>query len=624
MGQQITKEHGAGHHGSHHGSSSHYNSSSGAALQSHFAGSSLSASAAPPAPKPLPSHLSDKVRIDNGGLVPQGVYTGPQDYSQLVVRQAIVDRRLAPFCKGSDDEDEYASERFNSECPICFLHYPSPLNFSRCCHQPICTECFVAMKRADPNHTNPPSSEARSCPFCVEPNFGVIYSPPSALGSPKAEGSGVNDATDAATFAEMAIGTGGVGGTRSQGKTKVLPAEDPRVITVDHVRPDWELKLAQAQAAVTRRANRRVIMRQVGDRLIPIGISSSRAGADLAAAAEGGLVSMNGPGGSIILQDGQMLPGLASLTGSSGRRRGRGSRSEGTNEEVARFMRMGNGQDMEELMMMEAMRLSLLEHEEQQKKQAAEEAAKRAAQEPGQQQQQQQQQPPPHEGSTSARPAQQGEESRARSSTSARSDNETDSPQGASASQTATRSASADQTKGETTSSPLPPAAPVDPGSLGLSASMVAELSELIDGGTPPSSSTWSPPLPTRQSVAPQTPVRTDSLGDKVPDDSIMSSPNRPMKTHIPAPEPVPVPEPVGNLGTSWKKPTNGLNQTAGAEDGKRQPVQISTSNAAAAAAASSSSGPSSPLATSPSVGSRIVNPKNPFRRSMGGDSSTK
>lgn len=44
----------------------------------------------------------------------------------------------------------------------------------------------------------------------------------------------------------------------------------------DQIRPDWEEKLATVKAAVTRRANRRIIMRQVGDRLIPVGITSSR------------------------------------------------------------------------------------------------------------------------------------------------------------------------------------------------------------------------------------------------------------------------------------------------------------------------------------------------------------
>lgn len=50
----------------------------------------------------------------------------------------------------------------------------------------------------------------------------------------------------------------------------------PLTHTIDQIRPDWEAKLAAVRAAVARRANRRIIMRQVGDRLIPVGISSGR------------------------------------------------------------------------------------------------------------------------------------------------------------------------------------------------------------------------------------------------------------------------------------------------------------------------------------------------------------
>jgi hypothetical protein len=45
---------------------------------------------------------------------------------------------------------------------------------------------------------------------------------------------------------------------------------------LDQIRPDWEAKLAAVRATVTRRANRRIIMRQVGDRLIPVGVTSGR------------------------------------------------------------------------------------------------------------------------------------------------------------------------------------------------------------------------------------------------------------------------------------------------------------------------------------------------------------
>lgn len=38
-----------------------------------------------------------------------------------------------------------------AECPICFMFYPPYLNKTRCCDQPICSECFVQIKRPDPH-----------------------------------------------------------------------------------------------------------------------------------------------------------------------------------------------------------------------------------------------------------------------------------------------------------------------------------------------------------------------------------------------------------------------------------------------------------------------------------------
>ncbi|KAJ1974263.1 SNF1-interacting protein [Dimargaris verticillata] len=57
------------------------------------------------------------------------------------------------------------------ECPICFLYYPKNINYSRCCHHPICTECFVQFKRQEPIYQPTP------CPFCVEAHFGIVYTP---------------------------------------------------------------------------------------------------------------------------------------------------------------------------------------------------------------------------------------------------------------------------------------------------------------------------------------------------------------------------------------------------------------------------------------------------------------
>eukprot|EP01018_Ginkgo_biloba_P023937 Gb_31565 [translate_table: standard] len=53
------------------------------------------------------------------------------------------------------------------ECPICFLYYPS-LNRSRCCMKGICTECFLQMK-------SPHSARPTQCPFCKTSNYAVEY-----------------------------------------------------------------------------------------------------------------------------------------------------------------------------------------------------------------------------------------------------------------------------------------------------------------------------------------------------------------------------------------------------------------------------------------------------------------
>ena len=49
------------------------------------------------------------------------------------------------------------------------------------------------------------------------------------------------------------------------------------LLTVDEIRPDWETKLNAVKAAAARKASRRIVMRQVGDRLVPIGFTSARA-----------------------------------------------------------------------------------------------------------------------------------------------------------------------------------------------------------------------------------------------------------------------------------------------------------------------------------------------------------
>ncbi|KAH7309784.1 hypothetical protein B0I35DRAFT_412657 [Stachybotrys elegans] len=163
------------------------------------------------------------------------------------------------------------------ECPICFLSYPPYLNYTRCCGQPICSECFVQIKRADPHlpehHPNgdardpnegltpqdPPEmliSEPSCCPYCQAPEFGVTYEPPpfrrglaySNNSHPAFHTAMSSQSSIHSTLASPAPPTGG------RRRTQSLSATAPNVITTDRVRPDWSTKLQSARAHQARRA----------------------------------------------------------------------------------------------------------------------------------------------------------------------------------------------------------------------------------------------------------------------------------------------------------------------------------------------------------------------------------
>jgi hypothetical protein len=120
----------------------------------------------------------------------------PKDYNVSLVKKLIRARRLAPFYEGSADEGsiDLAIKAFTKhkakksdceavyfdsnwlkeelvECPICLLDFPRNLNYTTCCRQPLCTACFVKIKR-------PNSGRVISCPFCVYANFSVVYHKP--------------------------------------------------------------------------------------------------------------------------------------------------------------------------------------------------------------------------------------------------------------------------------------------------------------------------------------------------------------------------------------------------------------------------------------------------------------
>lgn len=395
--------------------------------------------------------------VDGGALVPQGVYSGAQDYNHSVVQKLIQTRKLAPFYTGLDDEEAYAKAPYNTECPICFLYYPSPLNHTRCCGQPICTECFVQIKRADPTTHNPPSSEPAMCPFCQESEFGIVYKAPS-LGVLSGENGNIAGVAESASAARQQAEGSAEGSQQAQKKRKSFTPDDPSVVTIDAIRPDWQAKLMAAEAATLRRANRRIIMRQVGDRLIPVGVSSSRLGSDLPPG------STTGPGGAIIIGENERWGG--DRRGTRGRRGG----------EIANFLQsLGGGPDMEEMMMMEAMRLSLLEHEEEQRRQAQSQSQE------GQQNNDVQAASSLPDTANDGAPPTPTTDSRSAPAVSENASIFSSQQQAA----PLPRSSSLATDSATTSTSPVsaPGRYTLNPQQLGISTNMMAELSELVEGG---------------------------------------------------------------------------------------------------------------------------------------------
>ncbi|OAD69120.1 hypothetical protein PHYBLDRAFT_188355 [Phycomyces blakesleeanus NRRL 1555(-)] len=185
--------------------------------------------------------------VDYGSLIPQGLYgIITQDYDANVVTKLMRLGKLAPFYKGLVDppvfplgQDQESLEQNlcldkskfkllytkTAECPICLLWYPACINYSRCCHQPICTECFLQLRR--PLDTLSPVY----CPFCVRSDFGVIHTPP--------EWSQYHIA-----FNDRHPGFGPRTEKWTKEKRVVLNLDDPDVVLVDQVRPHWQEEMA--------------------------------------------------------------------------------------------------------------------------------------------------------------------------------------------------------------------------------------------------------------------------------------------------------------------------------------------------------------------------------------------
>lgn len=299
------------------------------------------------------------------------------------------------------------------ECPICFLSYPPYLNKTRCCDQPICSECFVQIKRPDPHppehhddqnnrsaqsspdpasgetattapaeqHAESESlvSEPSTCPYCQQPEFGVIYEPPSFrrglsyaspqtganFSSPMSSSSSLNSSANLTPGAALA----------HRRRTTSISANNSMVVTTDQVRPDWATKLASARAHLARRAAAATALHTAAY-LIGNGTADSR-GFGFTGRSRFGRNRGEGSPSASGTATPSVEPALRSVADQLAAIR-REAQESGGNRRRSRM------EDLEDMMMMEAIRLSLAAEEERKKKaekDAAKDAKKRAKEE---------------------------------------------------------------------------------------------------------------------------------------------------------------------------------------------------------------------------------------------------
>ncbi|KAI7830787.1 hypothetical protein BX661DRAFT_180085 [Kickxella alabastrina] len=151
--------------------------------------------------------------------------------------------------------------RRHVECPICFLYYPQNINYTRCCHKPLCTECFVQIKRKLDDGLITPTH----CPYCVEVNLGIIYyAPVGVRGLVTASLAGGGFVDDSRGRAHSF--SGGRNANNNTGEPLIVMSDDIRPGLVKELGAEMEAKRREQErsaenmalvAAATRRASAR-------------------------------------------------------------------------------------------------------------------------------------------------------------------------------------------------------------------------------------------------------------------------------------------------------------------------------------------------------------------------------
>lgn len=302
-----------------------------------------------------------------------------------------------PFVNGQPIEAYLYKDA--TECPICFLYYPPYLNRTRCCDQTICSECFVQIKRPDPHPPEhgdliagvPPDdlepkdgddsaliSEPAACPFCVQPDFGITYEFPSFRRGltyvNQAPSNPLNNPSSAMS-SSSSLASAMSGGERlsptsvSRRRTTSISATSPAVITTDRVRPDWHQKLTGARAHAARRSAAATALHTaaylMGNRTEADGRGFGPFGRRGILRRASGNDSSIGTGASHVNMLALMSERYAGSSGGRDMTTPEGESSTIASRGSSRRSRMD---DLENMMMMEAIRLSLASEEERRKR----------------------------------------------------------------------------------------------------------------------------------------------------------------------------------------------------------------------------------------------------------------
>ena len=327
--------------------------------------------------------------------------TTPQ--SELVPREMNLPKD--PYVNGQPIEAYLYKDA--SECPICFLYYPPYLNSTRCCDQAICSECFVQIKRPDPHPPEHSDSTARptatsenlglsnlepdaglvsepaACPFCVQPEFGITYESPHfkrglTYVNPLSAHS-VAQGTSPMSSSSSLGSSSGIGAqlsapTATRRRTTSVSANSPSVITTDRIRPDWATKLSNARAHAARRSAAATALHTaaylMGNRN---GSPDTRGFGGLGRRTmlrrgTGGDSSAGGASASQL----NMLAILSERLAVAGSTRGdsttQGENSSTNPDPTRGSSRRSRMEDLEDMMLMEAIRLSLASEDERRKR----------------------------------------------------------------------------------------------------------------------------------------------------------------------------------------------------------------------------------------------------------------